>query len=172
MAPKVSSNAQIVADYLDSVLRKDHSAVERYFSPNVEYIVNGTSHRDAEQALPPISEEFESAFPWFGLHKGSAEVTEFLERMHAHLEVTAYGPRQVISEGARAAAFGWFRLHSLTTNRTIDIAYAILFELQDGKITKYHFLENTLGVAAAFRSGGLWQVKQKNGVHEIPEFKS
>lgn len=92
--------------------------------------------------------------------------------MHANLEVAAYGPREVISEGGKSAAFGWFRLHALTTGRTIDIAYAILFELRGGKIIRYQFLENTFDVAAAFRSGGEWQVKRSDGLHAIPELHS
>jgi hypothetical protein len=42
--------------------------------------------------------------------------------MHRNLEVTAFGPRELISEGNKAAAFGWFRLHALSTGRTVDIS--------------------------------------------------
>ena len=78
----------------------------------------------------------------------------------------------MISEGDKAAAFGWFRLHALTTGRIIDIAYAILFELRDGRIIRYQFLENTFDLAAAFRSDGEWQVKRADGLHPIPELRS
>ena len=152
MATEIESNAQIVAAYLDAVLRKDHSAVERFFDPEIQYFVNGTSHRDSELRLPPISTELQAALPWLGHHRGHQGVGAFLETMHAKLDVTAYGPREVISEGDKAAAFGWFRLHAITTGRTIDIAYAILFELRGAKIIRYQFLENTFDVAAAFRT--------------------
>ena len=52
MATEIESNAQIVASYRDAVLRKDHSAVDRFFDPKVEYFVNGTSQRDPELKLP------------------------------------------------------------------------------------------------------------------------
>jgi len=171
VATQIASNAEIVASYLDSVLRKDHSAIERFFDPEIDYFVNGTSHRDAELRLPPISAELESALPWLGHHKGQAGVRAFQDTMHSNLDVTAYGPREVISEGNKAAAFGWFRLHAQTTDRTIDIAYAILFELRDGKIVRYQFLENTFDVAAAFRAGGSWQIKRSDGVHKVAELK-
>ena len=172
MATEIESNAQIVASYLDAVLRKDHSAVDSFFHPQVEYFVNGTSQRDPDLWLPPISPELEAALPWRGHHRGQAGVKAFLETMHANLYVTAYGPREVISEGDKASVFGWFRLHALTTDRTIDIAYAILFELRGGKIIRYQFVENTFDVAAAFRSGGEWKVKRRDGVHAIPELHS
>jgi len=106
--------------------------------------------------LAPVSSECQLALPWLGVHRGREAVKAFLAHMHRNLEVAIFGPREVISEGSRAAAFGWFRLHALSTGRTADIAYAIRFELQDGLIIKYHFLENTFDVARAFRTGEAW----------------
>lgn len=169
MCPKAASNADIVSSYLEAVLRKDGTAVDHYFDPDVEYIVNGTSDRDAERALPPISEECRQALPWLGLHRGRGQVKSFLERLHRNLDVTAYGPRQVVSENNKAAALGWFRLKALSTGRTIDIAYSIFFELRDGRFIKYHFLENTFDVASAFRAGGIWELDREGIIHRVPE---
>jgi len=36
----------LIAAYLEAVIQRDASAVDRYFDPNVEYIVNGTPSRD------------------------------------------------------------------------------------------------------------------------------
>ena len=169
MEAQLTNNAGIVGAWLDAVSRKEHSVVERFLAPDIEYIVNGTSSRDSEGKLPPVSPELEAALPWFGKHDGHAEVSAFLERMHTNLDVTAYGPREVLSEGNRAAAFGWFRLASKTTGRVVDIPCAIYFEIENGKIRKYHFLESTFDVAAAFRDGGKWIVRRDCVDHEIPE---
>jgi ketosteroid isomerase-like protein len=67
-----------------------------------------------------------------------------------------------------AAAFGWFRLHSVATGRSLDIAYAIYLELRDGLIAKYHFIENTSDVANAFRVGGVWVIKTDGVSREVP----
>jgi ketosteroid isomerase-like protein len=88
--------------------------------------------------------------------------------MHRNLEVTAFGPREVISEGNKAAVFGWFRLHALPTGRTLDISYSIRFELRDSLIIKYHFLANTFDVAAAFRSGGEWLIETDGTRRRVP----
>lgn len=88
--------------------------------------------------------------------------------MHRNLEVTAFGPREVISEGNKAAVFGWFRLHALSTSRTADISYSSRFELRNGLIVKYHFLENTFEVAAAFRSSGVWLLDTDGAKHTVP----
>lgn len=39
---QAQSNSELVADYLDAVIRKDVTAVDRFFAPEVEYMVNGT----------------------------------------------------------------------------------------------------------------------------------
>jgi ketosteroid isomerase-like protein len=36
------SNSELIASYLDVVMRKDASVVEHFFAPDVEYMVNGT----------------------------------------------------------------------------------------------------------------------------------
>jgi ketosteroid isomerase-like protein len=89
--------------------------------------------------------------------------------MHRNLEVTAFGPREVISEGDKAAAFGWFRLHALSTGRTVDISYSVLFELRGGRIIRYQFLENTFDVAAAFRAGGSWLIETDGARRDVPQ---
>jgi len=162
------SNSELIAAYLDAVIRKDASAVDRFFAPDVEYMVNGALTPDPEGKLPPISADCYMALPWLGVHKGKEAVKEFLAHMHRNLEVTAHGPREVISQGNRAAAFGWFRFQALSTGRTAEVAYAIRFELRNGLIARYHFLENTLNVAAAFRSSGEWSLNTDGAKHTVP----
>ena len=166
-APK-QSNSEIIAAYLDAVVRKDASVIDSFFAPDIEYMVNGTSPPDPAGVLPPISADCRAALPWLGLHRGRGAVKEFLAHMHRNLEVTAFGPREVISEGHKAAPFGWFRLHALSTGRTVDIYYSIRFELRDGLIVKYHFLENTFDVASAFQVGGEWLLETDGVKHRVP----
>ncbi len=162
------SNAELIAAYLDAVIRKDASAVDRYFDPNVEYMVNGTPAPDPAGALPPISAQCHAALPWLGIYRRREALKGFLAHMHRNLEVAAFGPREVVSQGNRAAAFGWFRLHALSTGRITDIAYSIPFELRDGLIVRYRFLENTFNVAAAFRAGGSWLIDADGVKRRVP----
>jgi ketosteroid isomerase-like protein len=166
MSRPVQPVSALIAAYLDAVISKDASAVDQFFDPNVEYMVNGVPIADG--VLPPISRDCQSALPWLGLHQGREAVKAFLAHMHRNLEVTAFGPREVISEGSRAAAFGWFRLHALPTGRIADISYSIFFELRDGLIVRYHFLENTFDVAASFRAGGSWLIDTDGAKHNVP----
>lgn len=62
------SNSELIAAYLDAVIRKDASVDDRYFDPNVEYLVNGTPQPDPSGVLSPISEDCHSALPWLGIY--------------------------------------------------------------------------------------------------------
>ena len=168
MIASSQSTADLIAAYLESVIRQDSAAVDRYFDPDVEYLVNGTRLPDASRQLPPISADCHTALPWAGLYRGRAELKAFLAHMHRNLKVTAFGPREVIADGDKGAAFGWFRLHALSTGNTIDISYAILFELRNGLIARYHFLENTFDVAGAFRAAGSWLIDTDGTQRSIP----
>ena len=162
------SSVELIGAFLNAVTRGDASAVDSYFDPDVEYMVNGTPTPDPAGVLPPISAECRGALPWLGIYNGREAVKGFLAHMHRNLEVTTFGPREVISEGNKAAAFGWFRLQALSTGRAMDISYSILFELRDGLIVRYHFLENTFDVAAAFRAGGSWVIDTDGTKRDVP----
>jgi ketosteroid isomerase-like protein len=164
----VQSNAEIVADYLDCVLRKDPTAVDRFFHPDIEYVVNGSRLLDRDPAIPSISAECITALPWLGHYRGKDALKTFLEHMHKNLEVTAFGKRRVISQGNQTTVFGWFRLRSLSTGRSADIAYAIYVQMRDGLIVKYHFIENTFDVANTFRVSGAWKIDTDGAKRDVP----
>jgi glyoxylase-like metal-dependent hydrolase (beta-lactamase superfamily II)/ketosteroid isomerase-like protein len=160
--------ANVIKSYLAAVARKETGVVERFFHPNVEYMVNGVASLDDGGTLPPISSECRAALPWLGLYRGLDALKGFLEHMHRNLEITEFGPLEVISNGDKAAAFGWFRLQALSTGRTADISFAVNFEVHDGRIVKYHFVENTFDVADAFRTDGSWIVSTDGAKKMIP----
>jgi hypothetical protein len=78
-------NAELIASRFDAVLRKGASAVDRYFDPNVEYVVNGTPSSDPTGVLPRISEDCHAALPWLCLYRGREALMGFLGyRITAH----------------------------------------------------------------------------------------
>ena len=154
-ADAVSSVARLAEEYLDAVARGEGAAaVERYFHPEIVYIVNGPPASDETVDLPALSGELQSALPWLGIYRGLDEVRAFLAHMHSNLEVTGFGPREIVGDDQRAAVFGWFGLRSRPAGRDVRIAFSVLVEGRDGKIARYQFLENTFDVSRAFRSGG------------------
>ena len=55
MNAAAQSNSDLISTYLDAVIRKDSSVVDRYFHPALEYMVDRTPTADVTGALPPIS---------------------------------------------------------------------------------------------------------------------
>jgi hypothetical protein len=102
------------------------------------------------------------------MYRGLDEVRAFLTHMHANLDVTGFGPREIVGDDLRAAVFGWFGLRSRTTGREIRSAFSVLLEQRDAKIGRYQFLENTFDVALAFVSGGSWALDTDGTTKPVP----
>ena len=96
------------------------------------------------------------------------EVRAFLIHMHANLDVTGFGPREIVGDDERAAMFGWFGLRPRPERREIRSAFSVLLEQRDRKIGRYQFLESTFDVALAFRSRGSWAIQTDGTTKSVP----
>ncbi len=164
-----SSVAALAEAYLDAVGQGEGiAAAERYFHADIVYIVNGPSVPVDGLALPSLSRELQSGLPWLGMYRGLDEVRAFLTHMHANLDVTGFGRREIVGDDERAAVFGWFGLRSRPHGREVRSAFSVLVEERDGKIARYQFLENTFDVAVAFRRGGSWAIQTDGTTKTVP----
>jgi ketosteroid isomerase-like protein len=164
-----ASLAALTGEYLDAVARGEGvRAAERCFHPEILYTVNGPPAPADASAPPALSIELHAALPWLGTYRGLDEVLPFLAHMHANLDVTGFGPREIVGDGDRAAVFGWFGLRSRPLRREARIAFSVLVEARDGKIGRYQFLENTFDVALAFRSDGSWRMQADGLTTTVP----
>lgn len=165
----VSSVAALVEAYLDAVSRGEGiAAANRYFHPDIVYIVNGPSVPVDGLALPSLSRGLHSGMPWLGMYRGLDEVRAFLSHLHANLDVTGFGTREIVGDDERAAVFGWFGLRFRPGGREVRSAFSVLVEERGGKIARYQFLENTFDVALAFRSGGTWAIQTDGTTKSVP----
>lgn len=165
----IASVAALAEAYLEAVGRGEGiAAAERYFHPDVVYVVNGPPAPVDGLALPSLSSELHSGLPWLGTYHGLDEVRGFLDHMHVNLEVTGFGPREIVGDDQRAAVFGSFGLRSRPDGRDVRSAFSVLLEQHDGKIGRYQFLENTFDVALAFRRGGSWAIETDGTTKAVP----
>ena len=81
-----AQSPELIGAYLDAVIRRDASAIDRYFHPDVEYMVNGTPSRDSTGVLPPVSAECHTALPWLGIYHGREALKAFFEHLHRNLQ--------------------------------------------------------------------------------------
>jgi hypothetical protein len=96
------SVATLAAAYLDAVAHGEgFAAAERYFHPEIVYIVNGPPSPAEGIDLPALSNELHSVLPWLGRYRGLDEVRDFLTHMHSNLDVTGvtgFGPREIVGD--------------------------------------------------------------------------
>jgi ketosteroid isomerase-like protein len=164
-----SSVAALAGEYLDAVTRGEGAAAaELYFHPDIVYIVNGPPSPAEAGDLPALSGELHSALPWLGIYRGLDEVRSFLTHMHSNLDVTGFGPQEIVGDDQRGAVFGWFGLRARPARREVRVAFSVLVEGREGKIARYQFLENTFDVSLAFRSGGSWAFQTDGKTTTVP----
>jgi SnoaL-like domain len=141
-AGAIASVASLAEAYLDAVSQGEGiAAAERYFHPDIVCIVNGPPVPVDGLALPSLSSELHSGLPWLGIYRGLDEVRAFLTHMHANLDVTGFGPREIVGDDERPVVFGWFGLRSRPDGREVQSAFSVLLEQRDRKIGRYQFLE-------------------------------
>jgi glyoxylase-like metal-dependent hydrolase (beta-lactamase superfamily II) len=113
MSTAAQSSAELIAAYLDAVIRKDAAAVDRYFDRDVEYMVNGTlefgeceSKHMASLYAPALKTLFSADLVYNGAHLYVAEkhIASWLERLD---ELAAFaGPRVSVIQPGHGAAGG------------------------------------------------------------------
>jgi hypothetical protein len=163
------SLASLAKAYLDAVIRGEGvAAAERYFHRDIIYLVNGPPRPVDGLALPSLSSELHVGLPWLGMYRGLDQVRGFLAHMHANLDVTGFGPLEIVGDDQRAAMFGSFGLRPRPAGREVRSAFSVLLDQRDGKIARYQFLENTFDVALAFRSGGSWAIQTDGTTKTVP----
>jgi ketosteroid isomerase-like protein len=138
-ARSTSSVASLAQAYLDAVSRGDGvGAAKRCFHPDIVYIVNGPPTPVDGLGLPSLSSGLHSGLPWLGVYRGLDQVRAFLTHMRSNLDVTGFGPAEIVGDDNRAAVSGWFGLRSRPAGRGVRSAFSVLLEQPDGKIARYH----------------------------------
>lgn len=141
------TGAEIVKAFFEAFGQRDLSAVDRYFAPDVDYIVIGANLAEAVEAIP-----------WLGQYSGREGAKEFISHLQSNIDILGFSPQEIIQQGDSVAVFGRFDYRARSTGAEFASDYAIHIKLRGGLIAYYHFYENTYAVAAAFRRAGSWEL--------------
>ena len=157
---KEAVNTGIVLDYAQSFQKEDaRSLVERLFHPDAEYLVN----LPREQSPETID-----AIPWAGLWKGRDQLVEFEEVFGRNWTVDAIEPGDVIAKDDGVIVFGRMTLTAKGTGKKADTPMMLRFTLKDGKIARYHLMEDTYGVVLSHRSSGTFTIENDGRPRPAP----
>ena len=143
-----NNSTEIVQSFFEAFGRRDLTAIDRYFAPDVGYTVIGTFANATKAALP-----------WIGEYHGREGAKEFVAHLQHNIEVIGFGPQEFIEQGNLVAVFGTFMYRATSTGKRFDSNYAIKIKMRDGLIAEYFFHEDTYAVAEAFRQSGKWEIE-------------
>jgi hypothetical protein len=123
----------------------------------VEEMFAALGRRDIAGVLDRLSDDIEwriagpSELPYAGMHRGRDEVAKFFQTFGQAAEFEVFEPREYFTKGDKVVVLGHERQRIRATGRTVETEWAMVFDVRDGRITKFHNYIDTHAVAAAHR---------------------
>jgi len=127
-------NVHIVQEIYANFLRGDVGAVLDVLADDVEWFIPGPAE-----------------IPYAGPRRGRQAVAEFFSVLVEAVEFEQFEPRQYVAQGDTVVAIGQDRRRAKSTGRVIEMAWAMVWKLRDGKVTGFRSYEDSFDAAAAFR---------------------
>jgi len=87
--------------------------------------------------------------PYAGAYKGREGVSQFFARIGEAVEVTSWAPKHVLAAGSDEVV-AWSGI-AKPTGKSFASDWGMVFGVRDGRITSFRVVEDTAGLAAAFR---------------------
>jgi ketosteroid isomerase-like protein len=120
-------------------------AYERFKSGDIQSLLNLVSD-DVEWELPNIEN-----VPFAGKRRGREQVGEFFKSLADAQEVLHFEPEELIAQGDKVAALGYYRCCVKSTGREYEGDWAHVFTIRNGKVSKMHEYTDTAAAAAAYQ---------------------
>ncbi len=152
----MSDGLPAVEAFFGSFAQGDMDAAFDTMADDIEYTVNG---RDT------VTRE---AIPWSRTFHGKDAVKAFFVQLMEHFRVEGFEVDQHIADGPDVASFGHFRYVALVTDQLCETDWCARFHVENGKITRYQFFEDSYAIARAFRHGGVWEIENDGRRRTVP----
>jgi len=101
---------------------------------------------DIEWEVPEVS-----GVPHSGRRHGRTHVDDFFNQLNATEEVIAFEPREFIAQGDKVVALGTYRWRVKGTRRQYETDWAHIFNVSNGRITRFQQFMDTASIAEAYR---------------------
>lgn len=88
-------------------------------------------------------------FPFAGTYNGRDGVATFLQRVGETLTFEQFEPRTVIAQADTVVVVGYERSRAHATGRLLEMEWAHVYTLSNGRITSFRAFEDTAALAAA-----------------------
>lgn len=119
---------QVVKQFYDVLLGKIEGNIIDLFAEEVDWDIPGN----------------EQKFPWVGKKTTKQQVKEGFFDIHPqHIEPINFEVEFIAVNGENATGVGHLSSKILKSNKVFESSFVSVFKVIDGKITKYHFLEDS-----------------------------
>ena len=91
------------------------------------------------------------ALPWIGRQTGRAAVEQFVSNAGDLLARERFDVLDILASDTRAAVLGELASRVVATGRLIEMSFAIILTVSEGKISRFLMLEDSFAVSNAAR---------------------
>lgn len=84
----------------------------------------------------------EQKFPWVGKRQTKKEVEDYFEVLFQNIKSEKFTVEYIAIQGEHAVAVGQLSSVILKYNKTFNTQFVNIFKVRDGKIVKFHFMED------------------------------
>lgn len=89
--------------------------------------------------------------PHAGKRRGRQEVAAFFPVLAETEEFLQFEPREYIAQGDQVVVLGFLQSRVKATGKTYDNEWAMVWTVQNGKVTRFRTYEDTAAEAAAYQ---------------------
>jgi ketosteroid isomerase-like protein len=105
------------------------------YTDDVEFIIPG--------AAPAI--------PYAGVYRSKEAVATFFTNLHEAMEFERFEPVEYIAQGDKLVALGYSKGRVRATGQSEEEEWAHVFQMRDGKVSRFQVYTDTAAVAQAFQ---------------------
>lgn len=131
---------EVLQRYFAETTGGDLSAVDRYFAESPDYVL-----------IAEDDQELAKLVPWAGRQTDRAGIKQAYGRLLESLEILEAHPGVTSTDGQHVSVDGVFRYRARATGKVTTSAWAAHATIQDDRIVRYRFYEDSYAVAAALR---------------------
>jgi ketosteroid isomerase-like protein len=128
------NNRKIALDYMQALAKRNTSEVLAFFAPEVDWYIPGD----------------EQAAPWLGRRNRSG-LQDFFQLLWNNTVPVSATISQVMDSGNDVIIAGEFSTRMLATGRIMESLFFIHLTIENGLITRYRLLEDSLAVFRALQ---------------------
>ncbi|UWX61194.1 nuclear transport factor 2 family protein [Chryseobacterium oranimense] len=123
----VPSTRDVVEEFYDLLFRRKEGNIVNLFADSVDWDLPGNKDK----------------FPWTGKRETREEIELFFQELYNNVKSESFTIDFISVEGENAAVAGQLSSKILKYNKVFSTEFVVIFKVINGKIVKYHFLEDS-----------------------------